>query len=78
MTTFILESSVWGLGSYDKWLEGRITLAELVKYALEEGVNDPEYQEQKPLNNVIGITGDYIVTYDEIEDIVDVWSQLNE
>ena len=78
MTTFVLESSVWGLGSYDKWLEGQITLAELVKYALEECVNDPEYQEQKPLNNVIGITGDYIVTYDEVEDIVDVWSQLNE
>ena len=78
MTTFVLESSVWGLGSYDKWLEGQITLAELVKYALEEGVNDPESQEQKLLNNVIGITGDYIVTYDEVEDIVDVWSQLNE
>lgn len=78
MTTFVLESSVWGLSPYDKWLEGKITLAELVKYALEEGFNDPEYREQKPLNNVIGITGDYIVTYDEVEDIVDVWSQLNE
>lgn len=78
MNTFKLETSVWGYEVYPRWIRKEISLAEVVTFAFEEGVNDQEDPgEEMLLNHVMGVVGGYIVTYDAVEDIIDVWRQLN-
>ena len=78
MNNFLLKASLWGGGIYERFLNNEISSAQIISTALCEGVNDPEDYYKQTLDDVCGLAGGYLLTYDQEEDIFDVWVLSNE
>lgn len=79
MTKFQMVASVWGSEHYQRWANNEISLYKVLDYALTEGVDiSADEPDEILLDGVMGIAGGYILAYEEDEDIVNVWKQLNE
>lgn len=78
MTRFQMIASVWGDVTYQRWSNNEISLYQVVDYALSEGVDISDGQpDEMILDGFMGIAGGYILTYEEQEDIINVWKQLS-
>ena len=78
MTRFQMIASVWGDVTYQRWSNNEISLYQVVDYALSEGVDISDGQpDEMILDGFMGIAGGYILTYEEREDIINIWKQLS-
>lgn len=74
---FIIKASLVDYHVEELFLSNRFSVAEVIQYAFNHGVNDYDDADDSLntnyLDSVVGICGNYALTYDDQEHIFDVY-----
>lgn len=75
MQKFLLQASISEPGLYQRFATDEIRPVEIVSAAFERGVTEfDEEPYEGLLSGFVGLVGGWIITYDNNEDMFDVWT----
>lgn len=79
MARFVIKASLHDESVENLFLSNRFTIAELIQYAFQHGVDycdEDESLNSDYLDSVVGICGNYAVTYDPYEHMFDIFEYI--